>query len=55
VPLPDLAAKDRATAEFVQPLHVFTAWSLVGLVALHVAAALKHQIIDQVPLLRRMA
>jgi cytochrome b561 len=55
VPLPDLAAKDRAAAEFLQPLHMFAAWSLVGLVALHVAATLKHQVVDQVPLLRRMA
>ena len=54
VPLPDLAAKDRAVAEMVQPLHALAAWSLVGLAAAHVAATLKHQVLDHVNLLRRM-
>lgn len=35
-------------------LHVWSAWALVGLVALHIAGALKHQFIDRHAELDRM-
>lgn len=53
-PLPDFVAPDRALAEALKPLHKLLAWALAALVALHVAAALKHQFVDRDHLLRRM-
>ncbi len=53
-PLPDFVAPDRALAEAIKPLHKILAWSLSALVLLHVAAALKHQLVDRDHLLRRM-
>lgn len=53
-PLPDFVTADRALAEALKPLHRLLAWALAALVALHVAAALKHQWIDRDGLLRRM-
>jgi len=54
IPLPDLLPADKALAELVKPLHEFSALGLMGLVALHVAAALKHQWVDRDGLLLRM-
>ena len=54
LPLPDLVAPDQALAEVLMPLHSAAAFSLMGLVGLHVAAALKHQFIDKDGLLERM-
>ena len=54
LPLPDLVAVDRALAEDLKPLHRWLAWTLGAVVALHIAAALKHQFIDRDALLRRM-
>lgn len=52
--LPDFVGPDKALAELIKPLHELFAWGLVGLAALHVAAALKHQWIDRDGLLLRM-
>ena len=54
LPLPDLVAPNPELAEAIQPLHGLAAWGLIGLVALHVGAALKHQFIDRDGLLERM-
>ncbi len=54
LPLPDWVSPDPALAESLKPLHALAAWGLIGLVALHVAAALKHQFIDRDGLLDRM-
>ena len=54
LPLPDLVAKNDALAEMLKPAHGAAAWGLIGLVGLHVAAALKHQFIDRDGLLERM-
>ncbi len=54
LPLPDLVAPDPALAEAIKPLHALAAWALIGLVGLHVGAALKHQFIDRDGLLARM-
>ena len=54
IPLPDFVGADKALAESIKPLHELFAWGLVGLAALHVAAALKHQWIDRDGLLLRM-
>ncbi len=54
LPLPDLLPADKALAETIKPLHGWLAWALVAVVALHMAAALKHQFIDRDALMRRM-
>ena len=54
LPLPDFVSPDKALAEAIKPWHGWLAFTLAGLVALHVAAALKHQFIDRDGLLRRM-
>jgi len=54
LPLPDFASPDRALAAAIKPWHGRLAWTLAALVLLHVAAALKHQLIDRDGLLMRM-
>ena len=54
IALPDLVGPDKALAELIKPLHEFSAWALMGLAGLHVAAALKHQWVDRDGLLLRM-
>ena len=54
LPLPDFVGADKALAEAIKPWHGALAWALAALVALHVAAALKHQFIDRDGLLNRM-
>lgn len=52
--LPDFVPVSKELAEAIKPWHELTAFSLIGLVGLHVAAALKHQWIDRDGLLDRM-
>ena len=54
LPLPDFVAADKAMAAFLKPLHLATAFALIGLALLHAAAALKHQFIDRDGLISRM-
>ncbi len=54
VALPDFVAPDRALAAALKALHAVLAYALAALVALHVAAALKHQLVDRDALLARM-
>lgn len=54
LPLPDFVPKDAALAEALKPWHGRLAWMLAALVALHVAGALKHHLIDRDGLIRRM-
>lgn len=53
-PLPDLVAPNKALAELIKPWHEASAMALIGLAALHIAAALKHQWLDRDGLLLRM-
>ena len=60
VPLPDLVGKDEALGKLFKSTHEILTSGLMLLVALHIAAALKHHIIDRdetlvrmVPLLKR--
>jgi cytochrome b561 len=55
VPLPDFVPVSESLAEALKPLHKFSAQAMAALVLLHVAGALKHQLIDRDGLLRRMA
>lgn len=52
--LPDLVDRDKALAGTLRDVHRTLNWTLAGLVALHVLAALKHQILDRDGLLHRM-
>ena len=54
LPLPDFVSPSRELADTLKPLHRWGARALAALVVLHVAAALKHQLIDRDGLLRRM-
>ncbi|HQY75235.1 MAG TPA: cytochrome b [Rhodoferax sp.] len=54
LPLPDFVSADKALAELIKPWHEITAFALAGLVVLHVAAAVKHQLVDRDGLMQRM-
>ena len=54
IPLPDLLAVDKEFAKQIKELHQISAFTLVGLAFLHIAAALKHQFIDRDKLINRM-
>jgi len=54
LPLPDFVPADRALAETLKPLHGLLADALALLVIVHVAAALKHHLVDADGLLGRM-
>jgi cytochrome b561 len=45
--VPILPGIDRATGELAGEVHEYSAFLLVGLILLHVAAALKHQFVDK--------
>ncbi len=54
LPLPDWVSPDQQLAKQLAALHAWLAYSLAGIVALHVAAALKHGFDDPSGYLRRM-
>lgn len=55
IPLPDLLSPDKQLAALIKPWHQISAYALAALVLLHVAAALKHQLIDRDGLIKRMS
>jgi cytochrome b561 len=52
--LPDFVAANPDLADALKPLHKLSAFAMASLVALHVAAALKHHFVDRDGLLLRM-
>lgn len=52
--LPNFVAPDKALAGTLRDAHAAFAWALAALVGLHVAGALKHQLIDRDGLIFRM-
>jgi cytochrome b561 len=54
IPLPDFVPVDKGLAEVFKTLHKLLAFGLAALVAIHVAAALKHQFLDRDGLILRM-
>ncbi len=54
LPLPDLVGKDKALGELLAEVHEVLSWTLVALVVIHAAAALKHHFIDRDDVLARM-
>ncbi len=54
VQLPDLLAKDKALAEQLKLAHITLNYTMLTLVVIHAAAALKHHVVDRDDVLRRM-
>ena len=54
LPLPDFVPADKALAALLKPWHELSAFALLGLALLHIAAALKHQWWDRDGLVNRM-
>lgn len=54
VPLPAWVTKNEGLKEQLFTVHSIMAWALVGMIALHVLAALKHVLIDKDTVFRRM-
>jgi cytochrome b561 len=54
LPLPDFVPVDKPLAATLKEAHEAAAWVLALLVALHLAAVLKHQLIDRDGVLLRM-
>jgi cytochrome b561 len=52
--LPDLVHKNKALADTLVQVHGLLAWTLLWVVVLHAAAALKHHFFDRDATLRRM-
>jgi cytochrome b561 len=55
LPIPDLLPKDKALAEQLKDLHESLNFLMLAVVVLHVAAALKHHLVDRDDVLARMA
>ena len=54
LPLPDFVPVSEALAGLIKPLHKLSAFAMMALALLHVAGALKHQLVDRDGLLSRM-
>lgn len=54
IPMPNLLPADPDLAKLIKPWHGALAYALAALVALHVAAGLKHHFVDRDGLLHRM-
>ena len=52
--LPDLLVKDKAVAGVLKSIHVTLNYTLLALVVVHAAAALKHHFVDRDDVLKRM-
>ncbi|MBL0122499.1 MAG: cytochrome b [Betaproteobacteria bacterium] len=54
IPLPDLLGKNEALGELLQEVHRLLNYTFIAIVAVHVAAALKHHFIDKDDVMQRM-
>jgi cytochrome b561 len=54
LPIPDLLGKDKELADALQLVHRYVNYTLAALVIVHVAAALKHHVVDGDAVLARM-
>ncbi len=54
LPIPDLLAKNRELAEFLKIAHHWINYTMAAVVALHVAAALKHRFVGRDEVFARM-
>ena len=54
LPLPDLVGKDKALGELLSGVHQWVNFTLLALVAMHLAAVAKHTFIERDGILSRM-
>jgi len=54
IPLPDLLQKNKELGELLELVHSSLNFTLAGLVVAHIAAALKHHLLDRDEVLARM-
>jgi cytochrome b561 len=54
VVLPSWATKNVPTKDLMETIHAINSWVLVALIAIHIAAAAKHMLIDRDGVIRRM-
>jgi len=54
IPLPDLLAKDKELGDMLTTVHQILNFTMAALVITHVAAALKHYVVDRDEVLGRM-
>ena len=54
IPIPDLLQKNKELGETLALVHQTLNFTMIGIVILHAAAALKHHFIDKDDILRRM-
>jgi cytochrome b561 len=54
LPLPDLLGKDKALGELLTSVHQALNFTMLALVAMHIAAVIKHRYIDGDQILARM-
>jgi cytochrome b561 len=54
VPIPDLLAKNRELADTLKLVHRWINYSMAAVIALHVAAALKHAFVERDEVMGRM-
>ena len=54
LPLPDFVPANKALAKAIEPWHAALAFTLAGVALVHVAAAIKHRLVDRDGLLGRM-
>lgn len=54
IPLPDLVGKDKALGDLLAEVHSALDWGLAALVLAHVAASVKHHLVDRDDVLARM-
>lgn len=54
IPLPDLLSKNKELGHVLESVHEFLNFTMAGLVLAHVAAAMKHHVIDRDDVLSRM-
>lgn len=54
LPIPDLLGKDKELGQWLEQVHELITCTMLGLVALHLAAVVKHQFLDRDAVLRRM-
>ena len=54
LPLPDLLSKNPPLGKALEEVHATLAWIFLGVIALHVLAALKHLLLDRDEVMARM-
>ena len=52
--LPALPPLGEQQADIAGQIHLYAAWALMGLIGLHILAALKHALVDKDTTMQRM-